>query len=65
MPGFNMGPMMQMYSQMPKPKGKETEFARGLYIYDFEECITAEMLFKHFNSIKPVEIIKFPRNKQR
>lgn len=43
---------------------KEAEFAKGLYVYNFEE-ITIEILFNHFNKIKPVSIIKFPTTKER
>ena len=43
---------------------KEAEFAKGLYVYNFEE-ITVELLFNHFNKIKPVSIIKFPKTKER
>lgn len=32
---------------------------------DFEESVTGEMLYKHFNDIKPVSIIKFPTDDRR
>ena len=50
--------------QTRKNLRKENEFAKGLYVYNFEE-ITVEMLFNHFNKIKPVSIIKFPKTKER
>lgn len=67
MPGASFGiPPMMLQFQPPNKRNlrKEAEFARGLYVYNFEE-ITVEILFTHFNKIKPVAVIKFPKTKQR
>lgn len=65
MPGMGQMPMGMFPMGSRKNQAKETEFAKGLYVYDFEESMTGEMLFKHFNEIKPVSVIKFPTTKQR
>jgi len=70
-PGLQIGGMpMGGFQMMPpfmrdRASQKDIEFAKGLFIEDFEETVTAEMLFKHFNDIKPVNIIKFPTNEKR
>ena len=68
MNNFPMGGLSM--SQFGIPRGarlsvKEHEFEKGLFVEDFEETVTGEMLFKHFNQIKPVSIIKFPTNFNR
>jgi hypothetical protein len=69
MPGMaGMQPLamqMGLFPQSRKNQVKEAEFAKGIFVYDFEECMTGEMIFKHFNDIKPVAVIKFPTTKQR
>lgn len=68
MPGFPMGgmPMSAMsFGMRARFSVKEQEFEKGLFVEDFEETVTGEMLYKHFNNIKPVSIIKFPTGHTR
>lgn len=64
MGNFPMGGFQQFGGRAGRSV-KEQEFEKGLFVEDFEETVTGEMLFKHFNSIKPVSIIKFPTNFNR
>jgi hypothetical protein len=63
MGGMSMGGMSHFGGMRAMNQLKEQEFEKGLFVEDFEETVTGEMLYKHFNSIKPVSIIKFPTTK--
>jgi hypothetical protein len=69
MGGMSMGAMsmssMSHYDTRGKNQIKQQEFSKGIFIEDFERSVTGEMVYKHFNDIKPVSIIKFPTNKLR
>lgn len=46
----------------PDQDVKKQEFAKGIFVSGFEDCITTAMLMRHF-SIKPINGLKHPRDK--
>lgn len=58
----SFGAANRMAAYLNEQEEKKKEFARGVYVSGFEECVTSAMIQKHF-SIKPILGLKHPMSK--